>query len=191
MQTLCTRLDGPWTSSNRGFVTHRLGAREPERYHKVPVRLRPAGGRPTVNQAELRLMTEERIKDAQSLIDGKRWEFGYYAAGYAVECALKSCLLSRMIHTGWVFDEEVRKVEDCRTHEFLKLIQIAGLREELNDALKASAAAGGEFVSNWDTVNLWKVTSRYEPKSEADAKKLLSAIIDDPHGVLKWIRNYW
>lgn len=96
-----------------------------------------------------------------------------------------------MIYTGWVFDEEVKKVDDCRTHEFLKLIQIAGLREELNNALKASAAAGGEFVTNWDTVNLWKVTSRYEPKSEDDTNKLLAAIIDDPHGVLKWIRNYW
>ena len=144
-----------------------------------------------VNQAGLRQMAEERIKDAQALIDGKRWEFAYYAAGYAVECAIKPCLLSRMIYTGWVFDEEVKKVDDCRTHEFLKLIQIAGLREELNNALKASAAAGGEFVTNWDTVNLWNVTSRYEPKSEDDANKLLAAIIDDPHGVLKWIRSYW
>ena len=136
-------------------------------------------------------MAEERIKDAQALIDGKRWEFAYYVAGYAVECALKSCLLSRMIYTAWVFDEKVKKIDDCRTHEFLTLIQIAGLREELDNALKASAAAGGEFVTNWNTVNEWKVTSRYEPRSEADAKRLHAAIIDDPHGVLRWIQNYW
>jgi hypothetical protein len=50
---------------------------------------------------------------------------------------------------------------------------------------------GGEFVTNWDTVNLWKVTSRYESKTEADAKKLYAAITDEPHGVLRWIQNYW
>jgi hypothetical protein len=148
-------------------------------------------GKATVNQADLRQMAEERIRDAKALIDGGRWEFAYYAAGYAVECALKSCILARMIHTGWVFDEEVKKVDDCRTHEFLKLIQIAGLRDELNTKLRESAATGGEFVTNWDTVNLWKVTSRYESKSEDDAKKLYTAINDDPHGVLIWIRNYW
>ncbi len=40
-------------------------------------------------------------------------------------------------------------------------------------------------------VNLWKVTSRYEPCTEADAKKLYAAISDDPHGVLKWIQKFW
>ncbi len=40
-------------------------------------------------------------------------------------------------------------------------------------------------------VNLWKVTSRYEPCTEAEAKKLYAAISDDPHGVLKWIKKFW
>jgi HEPN domain-containing protein len=93
-------------------------------------------GEATVNQADLRRLAEERIRDAKALIDGGRWEFAYYAAGYAVECALKSCILARMTHTGWVFDEEVKKTDECRTHEFPKLIQIAGLRDELNTKLR-------------------------------------------------------
>ncbi len=96
-----------------------------------------------------------------------------------------------MIHTGWVFDEDVKKVDDCRTHEFQRLIQIAGLRDELNSALNASAAAGDDLVTNWATVNPWKVTRRYEPTTEADARKLYAAITDDPHGVLRWIQRYW
>jgi len=67
-------------------------------------------------------MAEERIKDAKALIDGGRWEFAYYTVGYTVECALKSCVLARMIHTDWVFDEQVKRVDDCRTHDFTKLI---------------------------------------------------------------------
>jgi hypothetical protein len=41
-------------------------------------------GGATVNQAELRQMAEERIRDAQALLDGRRREFAYYIAGYAV-----------------------------------------------------------------------------------------------------------
>src|SRR5438094_8433199 len=105
-----------------------------------------------VNQAELQAMAEERIKDAKALLDGGRWEFAYYAAGYAVECALKSCLLARMIHTAWVFQEKW-DARECRVHDFGKLIDLAGLRDELNAKLAASAAAapgggpaGGLFV---------------------------------------------
>jgi hypothetical protein len=142
-------------------------------------------------------MARERIKDAKALLDGGRWEFAYYAAGYAVECALKSCVLARMVHTGWVFKEKSR-IEDCLTHDFGKLIDLAGLRGELNAELAASAAAttgtgtsGGPFVGNWGTVTQWKVTSRYEPKTEAEARALYAAITDNPDGVLQWIQKFW
>jgi HEPN domain len=144
-----------------------------------------------VNHAELQRMAEERIQDAKALLDAGRWEFAYYVAGYAVECALKACMLRRMIYTGWIFDEGVKKLDECRTHEFVKLIQIAGMMGELNDSLKASAAAIDGFVTNWETTNEWNVTSRYESRSEAEARKLYLAITDEPYGVMGWIRNYW
>ena len=136
-------------------------------------------------------MAEERIRDAKALLDGGRWEFAYHVAGYAVECSLKSCLLARMIHTGWVFQDKA-KLDECLTHDFSKLIQLSGLKGELDAQLAASAAAaGGEFVGNWNCVTQWKVTSRYEPKTEAEATVLYAAITDVPHGVLTWIQNYW
>ncbi|AGA31404.1 HEPN domain-containing protein [Singulisphaera acidiphila] len=144
-----------------------------------------------VNQEDLQQMTEERIKDAKVLIRGKRWEFAYYTAGYAVECALKSCLLARMVQTGWVFDEKNKNVEACRVHELIKLIDIAGLRNELNKRLETSASVGDRFVTHWAVVSEWKVTSRYDAKTEIDAKKLVAAITDKPDGVLRWIQNYW
>jgi len=140
---------------------------------------------------ELQRMAEERIKDAKALIDGGRWEFAYYAGGYTVECALKSCVLARMIHTGWVFDEKVKNLGDCRTHDFLQLLRIAGMQDELYARVKESTALVDGFVDNWNTVEAWTVTSRYESKSEAEAKKLYDAISTEPNGVLRWIRNYW
>lgn len=143
-----------------------------------------------MNQAQLRTMAEERIKDAKVLLDGGRWEFAYYAAGYAMECGLKSCMLARMIHTAWIFEEKW-EAKQCRDHEFGKLVTLAGLNDQLNANLQASAAAGGEFVVHWNTAKKWTVLSRYEAKPEADAQKLYAAIADEPHGVLRWIRTYW
>jgi hypothetical protein len=93
-----------------------------------------------VNQAELRQLSQERIQDAAVLIAGRRWSFAYYVSGYAVECALKSCVLSRMVHTGWIFSPKIN-IDDVLTHEFGRLIEIADLRGELNTRLAASAAA--------------------------------------------------
>jgi hypothetical protein len=146
--------------------------------------------RSPVNRDELQEMARQRIKDAEALLAGGRWEFAYYTVGYAVECALKSCLLTRMTRTSWVFLEKW-DARVCLTHEFGKLIELAGLRDELNNALKTSTAAGGEFVANWNTTEKWTVTSRYQAKTEAEAKGLYAAITADPHGVFKWIQNFW
>ena len=143
-----------------------------------------------MNQADLRRIAEERILDAKALLDGKRWELAYYATGYAVECALKSCVLSRMIFTGWVFEEKWQ-AEKCRTHDLDALISLAGLRDELNAKLQASSANGTPFVAYWPTTVQWKVSSRYEAKTEMDARKLYEAISQEPDGVLPWLRTYW
>lgn len=73
----------------------------------------------------------------------------------------------------------------------IKLIDIAGLRNELNKRLETSASVGDRFVTHWAVVSEWKVTSRYDAKTEIDAKKLVAAITDKPDGVLRWIQNYW
>ena len=136
--------------------------------------------------AELQQMAVERIKDAKALLDGSRWEFAYYVAGYAVECALKSCLLARMTHTGWIFQDKA-KIEECLTHDFDKLVILAGLKSELTSAL----AAGTAFAGFWVEVTKWKVISRYTTKTEPEARALYEAITNDPDGVLKWIQKYW
>jgi len=140
-------------------------------------------------------MAEERLKDAKALLGGGRWAFAYYVAGYAVECALKACLLKRMVITGWLFDENPKKVkeylDDCRTHDFKKLIRIAGMQDDLDQMLASGPAGGRAFQGNWQVVNLWTVTSRYEEKPETEARMLFEAITDQPNGVMIWIRNYW
>lgn len=143
-----------------------------------------------MNQVDLQKMAVERLKDAKALLDGGRWEFAYYAAGYAVECALKSCILVRMIHTGLVFKEKW-DAKVCLTHDFTQLVDLAGLKDQLINDLTTSAAAGKEFAFNWEIAKAWSVSSRYEAKPEVEAKKLYAAIADEPHGVLQWTRTHW
>ena len=143
-----------------------------------------------MNQAELRLLADERVRDAEALIQGKRWSFAYYAAGYAVECALKSCLLARMIYTGLVYQPRF-KADECRTHDFIELIRLADMNDLLNKNLYDSAALGSPFVNYWDIVKKWKSDDRYVEKTEPEATDLLRAIIDPQDGVLPWIKRYW
>ena len=110
----------------------------------------------------------------------------YYVAGYAVERALKSCMLARMIYTGWVFQEKV-KIDECLTHNFDRLVNLSGLTDELEAQFKINPV----FIGNWNVTTQWKVTDRYGFKTEAEAKALYAAITDDPNGVFIWIMNYW
>jgi hypothetical protein len=139
-----------------------------------------------VNQALLRLMADERILDAGALRAAGRWAYAYYVAGYAVECALKSCVLAQMIHTGGVFTNK-KFAEECFTHDFGTLVKLAGLTPALNAELAANPA----FVSFWGTAILWKETSRYEEKIQPEADALYLAITDNTNGVMRWIQNYW
>jgi len=135
-------------------------------------------------------MAEERILDAAALITGNRWAYAYYVAGYAVECGLKSCVLARMIYTGGVFEDK-KFADRCFTHDFAELVKLAGLTDELNSSLVASAAGSRAFVEHWTTAVQWQETARYQQKTEGDAKALYAAITHDPDGVISWIRNYW
>jgi hypothetical protein len=145
-----------------------------------------------LNQSELRQMVQERVIDAKTLLDGGRWEFAYYTIGYSVECALKSCVLAQIVHSGWLFEVDAKKIlEDCRTHDFTRLIQIAGMSSILGQQLAVSAKANDGFLQNWETTKVWVVDSRYAAKTELEAKKLYAAITDEPNGILKWIKNHW
>ncbi len=143
-----------------------------------------------MNQAELQLQAEERIKDASALIKEQRWSFAYYVAGYAVECALKSAVLQRMTLTGSVFKDK-KFAEKCFTHKFEDLVDLAGLRNELHARFAVSTAANDGFVANWGVACAWTESSRYEFKAESEARALYNTITDATAGVLPWIKNYW
>lgn len=139
-----------------------------------------------MNRPMLQLLVEERLKDAVALTTAGQWPAAYYLAGYAVECALKSCILRRVIDEGLIFTEP-KFAERCWVHDLEILLKLAALEKALGLDIRADPVLGG----HWDTIKEWKETSRYLLKSETKARQLLEAISHPTNGLLQWLRRYW
>jgi hypothetical protein len=141
-----------------------------------------------MDRGHIQALIAERRRDAEALLRQHRWGFAYSATGYVVELGLKSCVLTRMIHTGWVFAGKL-PVKSFMTHDFQELVQLSRLDKEL----AAELATNKAFARNWGNVLRWKETVRYDwaDKTRSDAEELYKAVADEPDGVQAWLRRYW
>ncbi len=131
-----------------------------------------------------------RLKDAQALLGRKRWSAAYYLSGYVIECSLKCCLLKHLGESNAVFgtrDYLKRVAAECWTHDLVKLVELAGLDTAFQLARNANPTLG----SYWGVTKMWKETSRYEEKTETEAKDLFAAVSHKPDGVFTWIQSRW
>jgi HEPN domain-containing protein len=146
------------------------------------------GGR-AVDRKKLQNLAKTRLKDARALLGRKRWSGAYYLCGYVIECSLKACLLRYLGESEAIFGDPtyLKKLADCWTHDLVKLVNLAGLDAEFG------AARGANAVLNdfWDVTKEWKETSRYEEKTEAEAKHLYEAVSNNPDGVFRWFQAHW
>jgi len=62
-----------------------------------------------VTQAEFQGLAEERLMEAKALLDLGKWCGTYYLAGYAVELALKACIIKSLMATDAFPDREFSK----------------------------------------------------------------------------------
>lgn len=140
------------------------------------------------NRQHLRDLADARAAEAGALIAAALWDGAYYIAGYAVELALKACILARIEREGIIFDEGREKFgEQCWTHDLNKLIELAAAKPMLTAFLHGNPTRAGY----WGTVKDWKPGSRYDRNSEAEARNLYAAITDPNDGVLPWMRSVW
>jgi HEPN domain-containing protein len=140
-----------------------------------------------VNRIEWQLLAEEKMRDAEALLAAGRWSAAYYLSGYAVECGLKSCILSYVANTPEAIFKDKRYSERCWTHNLEELVRLGGLE----NALKADVANSPALDKNWSVAKEWDELSRYQQKDEGFARELFEAISDTTSGVLPWIRTYW
>lgn len=141
-----------------------------------------------MNRTHWRDLAEERVLDAQLLLQGGRWGAAYYLAGYAVEAGLKSCVLAYVENQNAdVIFREKKFSESCWTHDISSLIKLAGLRQVLD----LDKAANRPLGINWTYAIYWKEASRYKSVVEYEARRLYEAVTDARNGVLPWIKMHW
>lgn len=137
-----------------------------------------------MRRGDLQKMADAKLVDAEILFDAHRWSSAYYLSGYAVEFGLKACV-ARQISADTIPDKAILK--DVLSHEFTKLIGLAGLRTDLKQEQDGNA----DFAANWAILSEWSPDARYKNSSQMEAAFILSAIQDKKNGVLQWIKRYW
>jgi len=142
-----------------------------------------------VDRKKLQTLAKMRLKDAKALLGRKRWSVRNYLCGYAVECGLKSCLLRHLGESASVFGDQkyLKKLADCWTHDLVLLVNLAGLDADFGAARGANPALN----AFWTVTKDWKESSRYEEKTEAEARALYEAVSHKPDGVFRWIQSRW
>jgi hypothetical protein len=108
----------------------------------------------------------------------------YYLAGYCIECALKACIAKATVRHEF---PDKKRVDLSYTHSLRVLLGVADLEKELAEESKRDAA----FRDNWDIVQLWSEHSRYSANPAEAARRLIEAVRDRNHGILRWIRLHW
>jgi hypothetical protein len=105
---------------------------------------------------------------------------------YVVECALKACICKRT--NQFDFHPSPEESRAAWSHDFEKLIKAAGLGREF----QAARAADEDLNIDWDYVGKgWSPDSRYERRTQREARALLAAVADPDHGVFSCIKRFW
>jgi hypothetical protein len=137
-----------------------------------------------MNRSDFQRLADLRIAESRALLTAGLPEGAYYLAGYAIECALKSCIARRTLE----HDFPDRKLaNDSYTHDLGKLLQLAELKVELDAEMQSDPS----MKAKYDAVLDWSETSRYESTTLQDAQDLLEAIEDSKGGLLPWIKLRW
>lgn len=130
-------------------------------------------------------LAEERLRDADTLLNAGQLTGTYYFAGVAVECALKACIARTQPLEA--FPGSLPR-GDVFIHDIPRLAATAGVVS----AADAYAQTNPAFKQNWSIVNSWIIESRYDltlPSSAAP--QLYSAVADPVDGVLAWLKTKW
>jgi HEPN domain-containing protein len=139
-----------------------------------------------LNRADLQQLAEDRVLDADALLNAGRWSGAYYLSGYAVECALKACIARK---TGLYDFPERTTVQRSYTHNLSELLDVAELRVQLQ--LDTTQAANPVLGANWQRVKDWNEKARYQQTPEVEARRFYQAVTDPVNGVLSWIKGRW
>jgi HEPN domain-containing protein len=122
-----------------------------------------------IDQAELRQIAEERLRDADTLLAAGRYDGAIYLGGYVVELSLKSRICRVLNWKGFPQTRnEFQKYLSFKTHDLDVLLSLSGAEDEIKS----------RYFAEWSAVATWDPEARYNPIGSAnkdDAELLIDS----------------
>ena len=122
-----------------------------------------------IPQADLRTIAEERLRDAEALLDSSRYDGAVYLGGYVVELALKARICRTLSWAGFPQTRsEFQNYSSFKTHNLDVLLRLSGTEQEIKT----------RYLAEWSAVATWDPEARYNPigtATEPDARLLIES----------------
>ena len=137
-----------------------------------------------INRKIWQSKSKEYLRSAKVLLDCEQYSIAYYTAGLAVECALKSVITRKFKNDTW---PDKKFVVDIHTHDIARLVKLADLEIER----LAMEARSANFRAYWGTLSGWRIDSRYQTWTKAEARDIIEAASRRSDGILSWLKKHW
>jgi HEPN domain-containing protein len=141
-----------------------------------------------VKYEDLKTLAEIRLKEAKVLYRNKLYDGSAYLCGYVVELSLKALICKHLCIPNYIDEGDHKLV--FKTHEFDRLLILAGLSQEINIANSVNI----KLYNNWLTLTPLKPEIRYSPPGtyrKEDVLAMLKALSVKKWGFFSWIKNVW
>ena len=113
-----------------------------------------------ISRVELRKISRARLKDAEILYNGKRYDGAVYLCGYAIELALKARVCKALNWSGFPeTNNEFKLYSSFKTHNFTSLLRLSSIEDKIIT----------HYFTDWSVVAGWDPESRYNAVGSATA----------------------
>jgi hypothetical protein len=130
-----------------------------------------------LTRSDLRRIARTRLRDAEVLFHGRRYDGAVYLCGYAVELALKARICATLQWPGFPEKSgEFTNLQSFKTHNIDVLLHLTG-RE---DRIRLTHLADWSVVAGWDPESMYKppgAASRTSAQSMLESTRRLLRVL--------------
>ncbi len=117
-----------------------------------------------IARSDLKKLARARLKDAQILLAGKRYDGAVYVCGYAIELALKARICALLKWSGYPDTRgEFANLTSFRTHDLAVLLRLSGRA----DRIRTKHLIDWSVVAEWDSESRYRVIGTAKQKDAA------------------------
>jgi HEPN domain-containing protein len=118
---------------------------------------------------ELKKIASARLKDAEVLFQGKRYDGAVYLCGYAVELTLKARICKTLKWSGFPStNSEFQGLQSFKTHRLDLLLSLSGQEAKIKT----------QYLADWSIVASWDSETRYSvigTATQTDARDIIES----------------